>query len=120
MELFINNWFMMIAMVSVLIFMGSLVYKFFKLPNSKQMDKVKEWLIYACLQAELKLGSGTGVIKLRLVYDSFLSKFPWLAKVVSFELFSSMVDEALVTVREMLESNRAVRELVAKEVKDDA
>ena len=39
-------------------------------------------------------------------------RFAWLAKVVSFEMFSMMVDEALEKMKTMLESNKAMQELV--------
>lgn len=120
MEIFIDNWFVLLAFVAVLALAGVLIYIFINMPTSKKLDKVREWLVFACLQAEIQLGSNTGALKLRFVYDNFLTKFPWLTKVVSFETFSSMVDEALVTVREMLESNKAIRSLVVVEVKDNA
>ena len=59
-----------------------------------------------------ELGSGTGKLKLRYVYDMFIAKFPWLGKVVSFEMVSMMVDDALEEMRVMLESNKAVKEYV--------
>lgn len=48
----------------------------------------------------------------RQVYDLFVQRFPWLAKAVSFELFSSLVDEALEEMREMLDNNQAVKAFV--------
>ena len=47
-------------------------------------------------------------MKLRQVYDLFVTRFPCLAKVISFELFSTMVDEALEEMRELLDTNQAV------------
>ena len=41
-----------------------------------------------------------------------MTRFPWLAKIVSFELFSDMVDDALDEMREMLANNQAVKALV--------
>ena len=41
-----------------------------------------------------------------------MTRFPWLAKVVPFELFSDMVDDALEEMREMLKTNQAVKQLV--------
>ncbi len=76
------------------------------------MGKIKEWLIWACLEAEKVLGSKLGVAKLRFTYDMFLQRFPFMSKIISFELFSTLVDEALVTVRNMLESNVKAQEYV--------
>lgn len=58
-----------------------------------------------------ELGGGTGQIKLRYVYDMFVARFTWLARVISFEAFSMMVDEALERMKKMLESNKAMQEL---------
>ena len=55
------------------------------------------------------LGSGTGQLKLRMVYDMFVQRFPWLARLISFEKFAGLVDEALVEMRNMLAKNAAVR-----------
>ena len=44
-----------------------------------------------------------------------LFRSPWLAKIVSFELFSSLVDEALEEMKRLMESNKAVNELIMGE-----
>ena len=85
---------------------------FVGLPRGAQLKKVREWLLLAVTQAEKELGSKTGKLKLRTVYDAFLTKFPWLAPVVSFERFSKLVDDALDEMRDMLEKNEAVKALV--------
>ena len=64
---------------------------------------------------EKELGGGTGQIKLRYVYDMFVARFAWLARVISFEAFSMMVDEALERMKKMLESNKAMQTLVSGE-----
>ena len=69
--------------------------------------------------AEKELGGGTGKLKLRYVYDLFLTKFNWLAKVISFEQFSDLVDEALEEMKRLLESNNAVKEIVNNNVKEE-
>ena len=89
-----------IMMLAICVIWG--VVKFFKMGRDKQVAQIKEWLIYACTIAEKELGSGTGQLKLRYVYDMFLSKVGWLKYVISFEKFSEMVDEALVTVNQIL------------------
>ena len=58
---------------------------------------------------------GTGKLKLRQVYDAFLTKFPWLAPVITFEQFSGLVDDALEEMRKLLEDNKAVQQLVTGE-----
>lgn len=86
-----ENWFLLVALAAVLGVSACAVYRFVGLPTEKQLGKIKEWLLYAVTMAERELGGGTGRLKLRYVYDWFLKTFPWLAKVVSFELFSSLV-----------------------------
>lgn len=72
-------------------------------------------ITHAVTKAEKELGGGTGQIKLRYVYDMFVARFAWLARVISFEAFSMMVDEALERMKKMLESNKAMQTLVSGE-----
>ena len=109
MEFNIDYW--VIAAIIVI----ALVYKivtFAKSPSQNQLAQVKEWLLYAVAQAEKKLGSGTGQLKLRYVYDLFILRFGNLAKMISFETFSTLVDEALYVFRDMLRDNEAVSKYV--------
>lgn len=112
MELIIENWPLIVAALAVIAAVVVAVARFVGLPTEKQLAKVKEWLLWAVTEAEKDLGGGTGKLKLRQVYDLFVQRFPWLAKAVSFELFSSLVDEALKEMREMLDNNQAVKAFV--------
>ncbi|MEC1179211.1 hypothetical protein P9B03_12010 [Metasolibacillus meyeri] len=88
-----------------------LVFAIFKFPTSikdKLYGKIVEWLIYACIEAEKYLGQGTGQVKLRYVYNLFIQRFSYLRYLISFETFSLLVDEALVTVKKLLETNNDV------------
>lgn len=80
----------------------------------KQPKKVKEWLLWAVIQAETTLGGGTGQVKLRAVYDLFVERYRVISFLVSFETFSKWVDVALEEMRVMLESNENVKALVSK------
>lgn len=82
--------------------------KFYKSGTEKQIAKVREWLLYATALAEKELGGGTGKLKLRFVYDMFVVKFPWLAKIISFDRFSLIVDESLDEMNKLLATNDAV------------
>lgn len=73
---------------------------------------VKEWLLLAVLEAERALGSGTGQVKLRFVYDLFIDKFKYLSLVISFEQFSMLVDDALDVMRDMISNNKQVEQYV--------
>lgn len=68
----------------------------------------KNWLVWAVSEAEKMLGSKTGELKLRYVYDSAVSRFPIVAKLIPFNIFANMVDGALDTMREMIEGNEAI------------
>ena len=78
------------------------VIKFARTPRPEQLAKVKEWLLLAVMEAEKEFGEDTGVLKLRFVYDLFVTKFPWIAKVLTFDRFSELVDEALDEMRTLL------------------
>lgn len=112
MNFLVENWYVLLAILVVGLCGGVAVYRFAHLPTPAQLEKVKEWLLYAVTEAEKHLGSGTGKLKLRSVYDLFVQRFPWLVRAVSFEMFSDLVDEALDEMRNLLATNKAVNELV--------
>ena len=109
MEFIANNWYIILAAVAALVVLICLIVKFFKFPRAEQIAKVKEWLLFAVTEAEKELGSGTGQIKLRYVYDMFVTKFSYLAKFIPFETFSKLVDEVLVKFKELFNTNKAVK-----------
>lgn len=73
------------------------------------MGRVKEWLKWAVCVAEEELGSGTGQLKLRKVYDMFIEAFPTVSAFLPFSIFSKMVDLALEWMREQLDKNENIR-----------
>lgn len=113
MEYLIDNGAIIIATLAAIVAAAAAIVSFFKLPTDEQLKKVKEWLLYAVTMAEKELGGGTGKLKLRYVYDLFLTKFGWLAKVITFEQFSTLVDEALEDMKRLLDSNAQVQALVS-------
>lgn len=98
-----------VTMIAVAVYA---VYYFLNLEKSKQLEIVQEWLLLAVVQAEKELGGGTGQIKLRYVYDLFLSKFSFLSKIITFNQFSSLVDMALMKMNDILQSNVQLKEYV--------
>lgn len=112
MNFIIEYWYIIVAFAVVVAGAGIAVIWFLGLPRGAQLKKVREWLLLAVTQAEKELGSKTGKLKLRTVYDAFLTKFPWLAPVISFDRFSELVDDALEEMRDMLDKNEAVKALV--------
>lgn len=115
MEFIMTNWWLGIIVLAIIIAVCYAIYVFFKMPSNSQLKSVSEWLLYAVAQAEKELGSGTGQLKLRYVYDMFIVRFNALAKVVSFEAFSLLVDEALNIFKEMLRDNSSVGKYVGVE-----
>ena len=109
MEFLMNNWYILMALIAVAGCAGFAVYRFGNLPTEEQLQKVREWLLYAVTEAERELGGGTGQLKLRNVYDLFVQRFPWLVKTISFDVFSGLVDDAL---RKMLAKNNNVKAIV--------
>ena len=110
---FLNqSWFLLVVIISVIVLAVRATKKFSELPSEEQVKKVKEWLLWAVVLAEKELGAGTGQVKLRLVYDRWIERFPSLVAVVSFDLFASWVDEALEQMRHLLETNPKVRAFV--------
>ena len=106
-----NNWYILVAIVAVLVCVVELVIKFFKEPRSEQISNLKEWLKYAVTEAEKALGSGTGQLKLRYVYNLAINKFSFL-KFISFEKFSNWVDEALEWLNAQLSQNQKIQDLI--------
>lgn len=112
MTIFMENWYLIVAGMAVAVVIGVAIGKFLNLPTGAQIEKCKEWLLGAVIEAEKELGSGTGQWKLRTVYDVFIQRWPAVAKAISFDTFSAWVDEALDDMREMLKTNKAVKEIV--------
>lgn len=110
----LENIGMLVGIVGLLIIIGLGMYEFFKLEKSKRLNIVREWLLLAVVKAEKQLGGGVGQIKLRFVYDMFIDKFKFLSMLISFNQFSSMVDEALDQMKEMLLTNQQLKEYIEK------
>lgn len=105
-------WFLIVAAVAIISVVSIKAYLWFKKPGNEQLEQVKQWLIYAVAKAEAELGSGTGQLKLRYVYDQFIKKFPAIAIFISFEDFSKMVDAALEELEKMMKENKEIGMLI--------
>jgi len=104
----VNNWTLLVVIGAVVGVGAHYVKKFSSLPSDTQLMKVKEWLLYAVMIVEKEYSHGTGQLKLRAAYSMFIDKFPSLVTVISFDLFSKFVDEALVEMRKILETNKDI------------
>lgn len=107
-----ENWAILVAVFSfVCVFAAGVIY-FLRQPSSVQKDKIKSWLLWAVSQAETELGGGTGKLKLVKVYDLFIGRFPKISGIMSFGVFSTLVDEALIEMRKMLEERPEIKNIV--------
>lgn len=111
-EFIMNNWLTIILSIAALAVFVVKVVQFVRSPSDKQIENLKEWLKLAVTEAEAALGSGTGQLKLRDVYDMAVEKFPWVGEFITFETFSTWVDEALEWMNNQLESNDKVKAYV--------
>ena len=93
---------------------GIMICCFLKLSKEKQIEMIKQWLILAVVEAEKKLGEKTGQLKLRYVYDLFIKRFKFMSKIITFEQFSVLVDEALEAMRLMIQNNPNVAAYINK------
>lgn len=111
-NLLVENWQVIVIAIAVIAVAIYCVYAFIKMPKNAQLSKLQEWLLWAVAEAERQLGGGTGQLKLRYVYDMFIGKFPALAKIISFEAFSLLVDKALEKFEHLLSTNKKVDEYI--------
>ena len=117
MEFIVNHWYLLFAFAALVVVIAVQSYRFGKMSTKDQMEAIREWMLMAVTEAERELGGGTGQLKLRYVYDLFVARFPWAAKVIPFSTFSDLVDEALVEMRDMLDKNDAVLMYVKEETR---
>ena len=107
-----ENWFLIVFALVAIIFVTCSIIRFIHMPTAKQIENLMEWLKIAVVEAEKQFQSGTGQLKLRAVYESAVIAFPWIAKYMTFEKFSQLVDIALVWMREQIEQNEKIREYI--------
>ena len=117
MNFIIEHWLTILAVIVVVA--GGIIYgiKFSRMTEEERYAQIRGWLLQAVMMAEREFGSGTGRLKLSNVYAEFCKQLPWLAKVISFEIFSKYVDDALAEMKEILEHNTAIASVV--ETKED-
>lgn len=104
MTVIVENWELILILVLVIAGLVETI--------RRDKEKAKEWLLLAVIKAEKLYGSKTGAVKLRYVYDMFLSTFPILSRLVSFEEFSKLVDKALEEMKHLINTNMRVFEYV--------
>lgn len=98
-----------LAMLAVVI---SCFYSLVTMPSHKRQKMLEEWLKIAVTEAEKQFGGETGQLKLRWVYEKAVETFPWLIRMMDFDVFSLYVDAALIWMRKQMEDNIAFRNYV--------
>jgi len=111
-EFLLNNPYVIFLCFIVIFSLLYKVYIYFRKPNSQELKSVREWLLWAVADAEKRLGSGTGQLKLRYVYNMFIDRFAHLSTIITFDMFSGMVDNALDELRKLLDDNTNVNEYI--------
>lgn len=112
-------WYLIVVAIAVTSVVSIKVYKWFKKPNNEQIEQVRQWLLYAVAKAEKELGSGTGQLKLRYVYNMFIAKFPVVAMFIKFEDFSNMVDKALEELEELINNNVQIENFILNKEEEE-
>lgn len=69
--------------------------------------------MYVCLEAERRYGSKTGQIKLKYAYDWFVSNWPVMSALITFNQFSTMVDIALKEMEHLIRTNMNIFKYVS-------
>lgn len=112
MEFMVENWYVIVTIIVFIVGGAIAALRWHNLTTEKKYEQIRGWLLQAVILAEHEFGSGTGRLKLSTVYDKFCERFPWLAKVLSFDTFSDYVDDALTEMREILKSNTSIASIV--------
>lgn len=76
----------------------------------------KNWLVWAVAEAEAMLGSKTGQLKLRYVYDLAVVRFPIMSKLLPFGMFSKLVDAALDVMNDMITNNSSIADAIINQI----
>lgn len=112
MEWISNNYVLLIGLLIIFAGAGVTTYNFIKKTNEQRIEAIKEWLKYGVTVTEKALGEKTGKLKLQYLWSMATAQFPFITKLLTFEQFSAMVDEALVWMREQLEKNPHIKAIV--------
>ena len=102
----LENWYVIFGIIVLLVSTCVITVR------NMSISKIREWLKYAVSVAEKELGTGTGQLKLRQVYDAFVEKYRWLSIIISFKKFSNLVDEALVWMRTEMDGNQNIKKYI--------
>lgn len=104
MKWIVDNWSLLVLVIAVICYF---------IITGKQ--GIIQALIYMTGKAEKELGSKTGQLKLRLVYNMFVARYSVLSKIIPFKVFSKWVDEALDALNDLMENNDKIRYYIRRQ-----
>ena len=104
--------FLVILGLSAGVILGYYISTFSKSSKKDQIAMVKGILLYLVALAEKELGSKTGSLKLSQVYNEFVSKYPDLANVITYDEFKELVDSILEEFKDILNDKDKLNSLV--------
>lgn len=103
------EWINIVGIIIIAIAAIIAVKRYLDKDKEQKIAAVKQWLKYAVTVTEKALQGGTGKLKLQMCWSMATSQFPFITKIMTFEQFSLMVDDALVWMKEQLETNPNIR-----------
>ena len=107
-----GNWTTILLCAVFIAWLVYMAYQARGMSKEQIYEQIKGWLLQAVIIAEQTYGGGTGKLKLSSVYSEFCKAMPWVAKAVTFELFSSFVDKVLAEMKGLLATNTAIAAVV--------
>ena len=107
-----HNFLPLVAIVGAIVLVVLKVIDFVKKPTDEQIQGLQEWLKGQVAEAEKALGGGTGELKLRVVYNAAITKFPWVATYLTFDQFNNLVKIALDWMQEQMDDNIAIKDYI--------
>lgn len=98
-------------------FLGTLFFYFIifvidhfkdKHQESKMINShIRNWFLYAVVEAEKQFGPKMGKIKKSAVYDAFIQRFPNM-KFISEDQFDKLIDDSLSFLHQLMEGNQKI------------
>lgn len=101
-DVIVDYGWVIFAGIVVLAMVTIAIIAFLRTPHKEQIEQLRKWLLQAVIMAEKLFGSKAGEAKLSFVYDRFVVRFPWMAKIIKFDKFAAIVDEALKDMEKLL------------------
>lgn len=111
MDLLLENYQLILGLVMIAVMIGFCIYKFFTQPSEKRKNQIRAILLNLVITAEKYYGSSTGKLKFSYVYSELITKLPYL-KYIPLSVVEKLIDEALVEMRHLLETNDKVYRIV--------